>query len=402
MGLGALSEMSEPVRILQVLGRLDRGGAETMIMNLYRRMDRDRIQFDFVIHTEDVCEYSEEVLSLGGRIYSMRPFRGAGVIGYRRQWRTFFAKHPEIAIVHGHMRSTASIYLAEAKRAGVRTIAHSHNTSSGKGIHAFVKNMLQRSIADHADRLLACSLGSGEWLYGPEKCVEPRFAVLPNGIDCTRFTFDPADRDATRKALSVSQEQIVILHIGRMEAQKNQAFLLRIAAHLMERDGKLPGGVPKYIFLLCGEGPLEMQLKEQAAKLELSDAVRFLGVRDDIPHLMDAADLMVFPSLFEGLPVTLVEAQASGLPVVMSDTITDEVVMTDLVTTAPMPGSVTDWLTAIDAVRKRLEESQGSPDSEGACNDRDAARQAYAGQIKAHGYDVADTAKWLTDFYLGL
>ncbi len=401
MGLGALSEMSEPVRILQVLGRLDRGGAETMIMNLYRRMDRDRIQFDFVIHTEDVCEYSEEVLSLGGRIYSVRPFRGSGVIGYRRQWRTFFAKHPEIAIVHGHMRSTASIYLAEAQRAGIKTIAHSHNTSSGKGFSAFVKNVLQRSIAEHADRLLACSLGSGEWLYGQEKCAEPRFAVLPNGIDCARFTFDPADRDATRRALSASHEQIVILHIGRMEAQKNQAFLLRIAAHLAERGGKTPGGVPKYILLLCGEGPLEMQLKEQTEKMGLSDAVRFLGVRDDIPHLMNAADLMVFPSLFEGLPVTLVEAQASGLPVVMSDTITDEVVMTDLVTKAPMPGTVEDWCGRIDCAIAATERA-GKPSGNAAAGDHLAARQEYAAQIRANGYDVGETAKWLTEYYLGL
>lgn len=384
MGLGALSEMSEPVRILQVLGRLDRGGAETMIMNLYRRMDRSRIQFDFVIHTQDTCEYSEEVLSLGGRIYSMRPFRGAEVIGYRRQWRTFFAKHPEIAIVHGHMRSTASIYLAEAKRAGIRTIAHSHNTSSGKGIHAFVKNVLQRSIADHADRLLACSRGSGEWLYGREKCAESRFAVLPNGIDTARFTFDEEERAKMRQTLGASSEQTMILHIGRMETQKNQSFLLKIAAGLAARGEKTPDGAPKYVFLLCGEGPMEPQLQEQATGLGLSDVVRFLGVRNDIPHLMKAADLMVFPSLFEGLPVTLVEAQATGLPIVMSDTITDEVVMTDLVTTAPMPGTVSDWIKKIDAA---------TPGTE---------RQTYAAQIKANGYDVGDTANWLTDYYMGL
>ncbi|MCR4705130.1 MAG: glycosyltransferase, partial [Lachnospiraceae bacterium] len=317
----------------------------------------------------------------------------------RRQWRTFFAKHPEIAVVHGHMRSTASIYLAEAQRAGIKAIAHSHNTSSGKGVSAFVKNVLQRSIADHADRLLACSRGSGEWLYGKEKCEEARFAVLPNGIDCARFTFDLKDREETRRRLGISFGQTVVLHIGRMEAQKNQAFFLKIADALMKRGGSAEGGELSYVFLLCGEGPMEPMLQEQAAKLGLSDDVQFLGVRDDIPHLMNAADLMVFPSLFEGLPVTLVEAQASGLPVVMSDTITDEVIMTDLVTKAPMPGTVEDWITKIDAVTARIGEPSKAQTAGDAC---DNARQKYAAQIASCGYDVGGTAKWLTDYYLGL
>lgn len=404
--------MSEPIRILQVLGRLDRGGAETMIMNLYRHMDREQLQFDFVIHTEDVCDYTEEVLQLGGKIYSMKPFRVSTALAYRKQWRLFFREHPEYRVIHGHMRSTASLYLSEAKHAGLVTIVHSHNTSSGSGIAALVKNVLQYPLRYQADYLFACGRKAGEWLYGKKACDSPRFRLLLNGIETDRFRFLEAVREEKRHELGIGADDLVFLHIGRMEEQKNHKFLLEIMREIASMRGKnvlqegresgACGEQRPVRLLLCGCGPLEEELRAQAAEAGLLEedrernglsecrqgehpvSVRFLGVRDDIPALMMASDAMIFPSLFEGLPVTVVEAQAAGLPVLMSDTVTDEVILTDLVRTMSLREDAHSW--ARQALKMAAEQS---PD-----------RSSYAQQIRSAGYDVEQSAKWLAFVYL--
>ena len=377
--------MEKQIRILHVLGRLDRGGAETMVMNLYRHMDRSRIQFDFVIHTEEICDYTEEVKGLGGRIFSMKPFRASTAMHYCRQWRRFFAQHSEYRIIHGHMRSTASLYFLEAKKAGLITIAHSHNTSSGKGISALVKNMLQYPLRFQADYLFACSKWAGIWLYGKHACESSKFHLLLNGIEPAAFRFNSTQREEKRKELmgtkAVPQKgrQLVFLHIGRLEQQKNHTFLLRIMKELISR-------YPQTQLWLCGVGPLETELKKQAEELEIEKKVIFLGMRTDIPELMHAADGIVFPSLFEGLPVTLVEAQAAGLPILMSDTITREVVLTDLIRTLSLTQSPERW------AQEALEMTAGNtPDRQG--------REAYADLIGRSGYDVSENAETLAQFY---
>lgn len=384
--------MSEPIRILQVLGRLDRGGAETMVMNLYRHMDREQLQFDFVIHTEDECDYTQEVEKLGGRIYSVKPFCASTALEYRKQWRLFFREHPEYRIIHGHMRSTASLYLAEAQRAGLVTIVHSHNTSSGSGIPAVVKDVLQYPLRYQADYLFACGRRAGEWLYGKKACTGPRFRLLPNGIETERFRFQSELRAKKRHELGIGDEELVFLHIGRMEEQKNHRFLLQIMKEIerMEKKSRL---------LLCGCGPLEGELRAQAAA-----DVCFLGVRDDIPALMMASDAMIFPSLFEGLPVTLVEAQAAGLPVLMSDTVTDEVILTDLVQTMSLKESAHLWaqqaLGMAEPTWRAAEQSVKVDGQIQRAAQQARERSAYAQEIRSAGYDVEQSAKWLAEFYL--
>lgn len=407
--------MSEPIRILQVLGRLDRGGAETMIMNLYRHMDREQLQFDFVIHTEDVCDYTEEIGELGGKIYSMEPFRASTALGYRKQWRRFFREHPGYRIIHGHMRSTASLYLAEAKRAGLVTIVHSHNTSSGSGLSAVVKNLLQYPLRYQADYLFACGRRAGEWLYGRKACAGPRFHLLPNGIETDRFRFQSAVRTKKRRELGLGDDELVFLHIGRMEEQKNHRFLLEIMREIAlrgnalqeDRESMLPesllcGERRAVRLLLCGCGPLEEELKKQAG----ADVV-FLGVRDDIPDLMMAGDAMVFPSLFEGLPVTVVEAQAAGLPVLMSDTVTDEVILSDLVQTMSLQRSAGSWAERALEIAGQPWRSSGRSGQESEVAEQTSRsakcprdRGSYAQQIRSAGYDVEQSARWLTEFYL--
>jgi len=365
--------MEKPIRILQVLGRLDRGGAETMLMNLYRCMDRSQIQFDFIIHTTDICDYTEEVKRLGGKIYSMKPFRASTAIHYRKQWKDFFREHKEYKVIHGHMRSTASLYLAEAKKAGLVTIVHSHNTSSGKGISALVKNVLQYPLRFQADYLFACSKGSGVWLYGEKACEKERFHILKNGIMPEAFSFSEEIRESVRNEMQAGRD-LIFLHVGRMELQKNHVFLLHIIKSVSEKYKNVQ-------LWLCGVGPLESEIKQQIKELDLEKQVRILGVRTDIPQLMQAADGMIFPSLFEGLPVTLIEAQAAGLPVLMSDTITEEVVLTDLVKTLPLSESAENWSER--ALKMIPGEERGK----------------YREIVAAKGYDVKKNAKELAIFY---
>lgn len=381
--------MEQPIRVLQVLGRLDRGGAETMIMNLYRHIDREQIQFDFVIHTTECCDYTEEVKRLGGRIFSMKPFRASTAIYYRKQWKEFFAEHPEYHIIHGHMRSTASIFLDEAKKAGRVTIAHSHNTSSGKGLSAIVKNVLQYSIRYKADYLFACSKWAGEWLYGKKACESDKFHLLLNGIEPEKFQYSEDVRNAVRNrffAMEFSKDDLVqddsllFLHIGRLETQKNHVFLLQVMKEIVRKR-------PNSQLLLCGVGPLEQKLKEQATILGIEAQVHFLGIRDDIPDLMKAADGIIFPSLFEGLPVTLVEAQAAGLPVLMSNTITNEVILTELVKTMTLEESFEAWANTMLEIVEEM---------------KNVNRTKYAEKIAGQGYDVKENAVWLALFYKGV
>jgi len=379
--------MEGQMRILHVLGRLDRGGAETMVMNLYRRMDRSRLQFDFVIHTEDVCDYTAEVEHLGGRIYSMEPFGASTAFSYRGRWRAFFREHPEYRVIHGHMRSTASLYFAEAKRAGLVTIAHSHNTSSGRGLDACVKNILQYPLRFQADYLFACSRRAGEWLYGRRACDKKNFYVLANGIEPQAFQFDAAMRRKMREEMlpgAAGQDVPVFFHVGRLERQKNHVFLLKI----MERLVRLYPGAKLW---LCGVGPLEGELRDAVQTAHLTDCVSFLGARTDVSALMQAADGMILPSLFEGLPVTLVEAQAAGLPVLMSDVVTREVILTDLVETMPLAASPECWAQAA----LRMVGRSGAP----AQDAREVRRGDYARQVGRCGYDAKKNALWLSKFY---
>ena len=154
------------IRILHVLGSLNMGGAETLIMNLYRNIDRDKIQFDFVVHTNKIGLYEDEIKELGGKIYRIQRYKGINHFSYKKEWNNFFEEHKEYKIIHGHMRSTASIYLKIAKKYGRITIAHSHNTSNGHGFSSLVKKILQYNIRNVSDYFMGCSYEANKRLFG--------------------------------------------------------------------------------------------------------------------------------------------------------------------------------------------------------------------------------------------
>lgn len=385
------------MRVLQVLGRLDRGGAETMIMNLYRHIDRELIQFDFVIHTTDECDYSKEVRDLGGKIYSLKPFTTANALGYRRQWRDFFSHHKnEYGIIHGHMRSTASIYLDEAKKAGLTTIAHSHNTSSGKGFSALVKNILQKGITKHSDYLFSCSLNAGIWLYGKDAVEKDNHIILKNGIEPENFFFNIQKRRDKRAQLAGMREMIqcpididktsVLIHVGRFDEQKNHRFLIMFMRELVKKK-------PDTVLILCGQGPLEGEIRSLVDLYNLKSNVAFLGVRADVSDLMLASDIMVFPSLFEGIPLTLVEAQCSGLPVIMSDRVDPLVVINPNVIELPLVEGPQSWAGKAAELIEDMEFYK---------TERQALEKRMKSNLISAGYNAAENAKWLQNFYMDI
>lgn len=315
---------SSIVRVLQVMGCLNRGGAEAMIMNLYRNMDTSKVQFDFVVHTNERCAYDNEVEKLGGKIYHAPRYNVANHFLYIKWWKKFFRQHKEYKIVHAHIRSSAAIFLAVARKMGCTTIIHSHNTSNGRGISSMVKKILQLPIRYIADYLFSCSDLAGKWLYGKKTVYSSNYRMVPNCIDCTKFSYSQVQREKIRGEQNIEKNCFVIGHIGRFQEAKNHEFLIQIFAEVLFRK-------PDVKLLLIGDGKLRRKIEQKCEDLGIRKQVIFTGVQSHPEQFYQAMDLFLFPSLWEGLPVSLVEAQASGLPCIISDRITKDVQITDLV-----------------------------------------------------------------------
>lgn len=349
---------------------MDRGGLETIIMNTYRIIDREKIQFDFVMHTTDKTHYSAEIETLGGRIYSVPAYTVKNHAAYVRAWNCFFREHPEYKIVHGHMRSTASIYLPIAKKYGCTTISHSHSTSSGKGFSALVKDILQKRIK--ADYYLACSLPAGEWLFGKKRCSMPNFKVVPNGIDGKKFSFSEEKRERIRGELGLDGK-FAIGNVSRLIKAKNHLFLLDIIKELKPL-------VPNAVLVLVGDGEERENIEKRIKELGIEDDVIMTGVRGDIGDILCAFDVFLFPSIFEGFGNAVTEAQASGLKCIVSDTVPEEVRITPLVEFCPINEGVGVWIEKLKNVKTEN-------------------REKYSEQIIEGGYDVTSIAEWYTEFY---
>lgn len=370
-----MQDVNQPVRVLHVLGALNRGGAETMVMNLYRHMDREQVQFDFMIHTEEKCDYEDEILALGGRIHHICRFRGTNTVSYVCAWNRFFEEHTEYRIVHGHMRSTASIYLSVANKYGIFTIAHSHSTSSGKGVSAAVKNVMQLPIRSVADFFFACSGTAGKWLFGKKVLAGDRFLLLKNAIDVDQYSFDKKVRERVRRELGIGEE-LVIGHVGRFDAAKNHKFLIEVF-ELIHSE------LPDSRLLLAGDGDLRAEMELLVKQKGLEEHVSFLGTVSNVGDILQGMDIFVFPSLYEGLGIVAIEAQASGLLTICADTVPAEVDVTGLVKFLPL-GDRLYWKDKILEFWKKKE----------------AVRSGVTQLVKNSGYDIHETAAYLQQFYL--
>lgn len=364
------------MRVLQVIGVMDRGGAETMVMNLYRAMDRERVQFDFLVHEQREGDYDAEIVSLGGRIFRAPRYNGINGIAYRRCIRSLFASHPEWRVVHGHIGSCAPLYLSEAKRVGAFAIAHSHAQNYRNGISGVAFNIAAHPVRRIADYFMACSKEAGLDRFGSSIVEGNRFAIVPNGIDVASYACDERVHVEAKADYGLAGRPVVC-HTGRLIPVKNHEFLLEVFARVLQ-------SFPNAVMLLAGRGDLEEQIRARVNELGLKKAVFFLGVVDDVPRLLRAADVFVFPSINEGLALSVVEAQASGLPTIASTGVPELAVVSDRVCRMPLSSGVEAWATeCVDKLRFSL-----SSERSDACE-----------QVREHGFDIADTSVRLAAFY---
>lgn len=313
-----MEQKGYPIRVLHVLGALNIGGAEMMVMNLYRNIDREKIQFDFVIHTTAQGDFTNEILDLGGRIYSCPRYIGRNHIQYCKWWNNFLEEHREYKIIHGHVRSTASLYMAIARKKGCVTISHSHSTSNGEGISALAKNAMQYPIRYVADYMFACSDEAGKWLFGKKAITRNSYRVISNAIDMKRFAFNEQKRGEIREQLGIINEDFVIGHVGRFTEPKNHMFLIDIFQRVRQKRQNVK-------LLLVGDGELKDKVKQETERLGVSDSVIFAGTKTETEDYYQAMDIFVFPSLWEGLGIAVLEAQANGLGCMVSDRVPDKV-----------------------------------------------------------------------------
>lgn len=368
--------MADCERVLHVLNSMNCGGAENLIMNIYRNIDREKVQFDFLVNFYGDMYFQKEIDRLGGRIYKMKTLLQLGPRVYAAELERFFKNHKEYRIVHSHLETTTGIILECAKKAGVRfRIAHAHNTRYTRaGVMSIpenvYKNYCRRKIKRNATARFACSQPAARWLFR-EKSKET--FILKNGIDIDKFRFSPQIRQHMAEHLGISQTTTVLVHTGRFYDQKNHTFLIDIFKAYRELN-------PDSLLLLIGEGPLLGEIKKRAAALGILDSVLFLGLREDVCSLVQRGDAFVLPSKFEGLPLALVEAQCAGLECYVSNCVPQEGDLgCGLVSFLSLDSSAEEWAKGI---KKGTRERESASD-----------------KVAAAGYDIKSTAKRLEMLY---
>lgn len=366
----------KPIRVLHVLGTTNLGGAESRIMELYRNMDRNKVQFDFLVHTDKEGHYNAEIRELGGKIYSVPRFNVKNYHAYRNALVRFFAEHNDYAAIQGHMTSTASIYLPLAKKAGIPvTIAHARSAGVDKGVKGLVTKIIRYPLKNRADYLFTCSEEAGVAVYGKKAVRQGKVWTIPNAIDTERFRFNSSVKEKMLAELGLS-DKFVIGHVGRFGFMKNHAYLIKVFYELciMHDDVAL---------VLIGKGELEEEIKQKVQDLGVGEKVFFLGTRANVEDYYQAFDYFVFPSVFEGLPGSVAEAQAAGLHCLVSDKVTREAALTDLAVYRSIDEPPIEWAKEIQK------------------NAKDAKiRRDMQQDIREKGFDVRIQAKQMAEFYL--
>lgn len=306
----------EPIRVAQIIGKWLGGGVEAVVMNYYRNIDKTKIQFDFICDSDSTNIPYDEIESLGGRVYLIPPYQK--IVKYHKELKKIL-KENNYKIVHSHINTLSVFPLYAAKKAGVPVrIAHSHSTTNKK---EWKKNLMKQFLRPFskmfATDYMCCSELAGRWLFGDKEYEKGKVYLLNNAIDPDKFKYDENIRTEVRKEFKINDSTLVIGHVGRFVEQKNHRFLIDIfnEVHKENKDSLL---------MLVGQGPLQDEIKEKVKTLGLENSVLFLGQRNDANRLYQAMDVFCLPSLYEGLPVVGVEAQASGLLCLLSDDMTKE------------------------------------------------------------------------------
>ncbi len=334
-----------PIRILHIMGGMHRGGVETCLMQFLRKIDKNRFQIDILVHTNQCCDYDQEIEKMGIPIIAC-PYTSRPLI-YAVKFLHILKKFGPYDIIHSHVHHYSGFILRLARLGGVsRVIVHSHSDTLGMdrqvGVwRKFYLALMKSWIKKFAAAGLACSREAGRALYGETWGHDPRWQILYCGIDLEPFKADLEDKSLLRDRLHIPAGAFVIGHVGRFTEAKNHEFLLRVFVEVLSRD-------PRTCLLLIGDGPLLGEIKARAAELGVADKVIFTGAVSNVPAILrNAIDLFLFPSLYEGLPLALLEAQAAGLPCLISDAISEEaIVIKPQVRRLPLSAPVPTWVEA--------------------------------------------------------
>lgn len=377
--VGVPSEMiPKKVKVLYILDTLkQRFGVTAVVMNYFRNIERNKVQIDFLAYDDSEIELVNEITANGNKVYFMPKLSMKNITEFTSFYKLFFQEHREYKIVHSHFNQIDSIVFPIAKKMGVEhCISHSHNTKySDYKVRAIRNWVMCLPIKKVADVWAACGEEAGEFLFGKEFRSSKKSIVINNAINAEKFRYNESIRESVRKELNIDDE-ILIGNIGSMKPQKNQTFLIDIFKNLVDSDHE-----NKYKLVIVGDGELKKELWEKVKKLNLEKSVIFTGIRKDIYRILQAMDVFVFPSLYEGLPVVGVEAQASGVTCLFSDTITREVDINNVKFLSINEGTQI-W---VDAIRN--------------ANYCHVDSKKY---IENANFDITVEAKKLSQFYLSL
>ena len=366
--------MAEKIKVLHVLHTMNRGGAENAIMNYYRFVDRSRVQFDFLLTDPNPCSFEEELLSLNSVIYRAPQFTMSHPQRYISFVNRFFKEHGEYKIVHSHTSSKSFFPLWLAKRNGVPVrICHSHSSKTDAGVKGALRNALMPMLKTVATDFLACGEQAAIWLYGNRFFNQGKVQIYKNVIDASLFRYNFDKRNEIRNSLHLQSDDFVIGHTARFCDVKNHLFDLDVLAEAVKL-------YPQTKLLLVGDGELRPAIVEKANSLGLTDYVIMTGVVTNVSDYEQAMDVFILPSFFEGLPLSIIEAQTSGLPCFTTEgTVSKECSVTDLVQYLPLDNPKV-WSERIISVK-----------------DKDSVDRYD--EIVKEGYDAATSAVKLQRFY---
>ncbi|MBR3377769.1 glycosyltransferase family 1 protein [Candidatus Saccharibacteria bacterium] len=354
------------VRVLQVVSELNQGGIENFLMNIYRNIDREKVQFDFIVHHMRRGCFEDEIEKMGGKVYHFSLLDDKNIMKYIKNLKCFFRKHKDYSILHGHLASIGFLYLSIAKKEGIKCrIAHSHGTATPKSIKGRIKSILFKGFKKNANILFACSDEAGKFLFG-----DSNYTVVPNAIDFNRFSYDEKKRLTIRKQNNIKNE-MVVGHVGRFTIEKNHEFIIEILKNMSNKE-------PNIKFLLIGDGSQKKRIMQKALEEGVDDKIIFAGNRLNVEDYYSAMDIFILPSLFEGFPVACVEAQANGLKSFFSSNISKEVKITNL-------ASFIDGFDAEIWSKKILSIDRNYDRKRGSINKK---------------YDICELAKNMEEYYI--
>lgn len=356
-------------RVLHCFNGLDNGGVEAFVMNVYRNIDRTKIQFDFLLRDNNRTHYWDEIESMGGRIFVTPTYPKRAISNYF-ETKKFLEEHREYETIHVHANSLIYMNAIKiAKKLKIKNrIIHSHNTRPQKDILVYLHKHNKKHIDKYANIKLACSNVAGEWMFDSD------FQVINNGINSEKFRYNEKIRNDIRDQLGINDE-VLIGNIGRFVEQKNHSFIIDVFSEYKKMNTKSK-------LLLMGFGELENDIRNQVEQLCLEDDVIILTDRNDAYNILQAVDVFLFPSKFEGLGISLVEAQASGLSCLVSDNIPKEAIFDNRVNVLSFDENKSVWANKLDILCKS-----------------NYKREVGADIVKSNNYDICNTCEQLIQIY---